>query len=394
MDKLIAEAREEFDNVFGESASHYGVAPGRVEVLGNHTDYNDGFILAAAIDRRIAVVGRPLDGSLARIHSATFNSGASFDVDKPEKNPDTPWANYAIGVVWQLANIDVNVGGFEALIVGDVPLGAGLSSSAALELAVAKFLQAANGFAMEPIDMALNCQAAENNFVGVNCGILDQFTAAMGRKDRLVFLDCRNLSDYDYFPLSQGLDLVIADTRAPHTLVDGDYNRRRESCFRAAKACAALFPDKNITHLRDVDMDTLLAVKNVISEEDFRRARHIVTDNDRVKRGAAALTQGDAATMGAQMNESHASSRDDFANSSPELDIMVSIAQSLPGCHGARLNGGGFGGATINLVDTATAADFAAELNVRYFEKTGIQPEIHLFHAGGGAEGGKLAFES
>ena len=390
MDKIVATAGEAFARIFGGRAEVYGEAPGRVEVLGNHTDYNEGFILAAAIDRRIAVAGRRTKGGDAVVHSLTFDAGGRFDAANPAKSAETPWLNYVAGVAWQLKRAGIAVGGFEAVVAGDVPLGAGLSSSAALEVATAMFLKEANGFDMDPIALALNCQAAENRFVGMNCGILDQFTSVMAKKDRLVFLDCRNLSDYDYFPLGAGLDLVIADTRAPHTLVDGAYNRLRESCFRAAGICAQKFPDKKITHLRDVTMDELEAARADIGDGDFRRARHIVSDNERVKLGSAALTRGDAATMGRLMNESHASSRHDFGNSSPELDVMVDLAQGLDGCYGARLSGGGFGGATVNLVEAEKADAFAAELARRYHNKTGIQPEMHLFHAGQGAMGGNL----
>ncbi len=393
MDDIIAQASEEFSLVFGDSATAYGEAPGRVEVIGNHTDYNDGFIVSAAINRRIVVVGRPVDGTIAKIHSMTFHSGVSFDIADPVRNEDAFWVNYMIGVVSELKKRDIQIGGFEALVAGDVPQGAGLSSSAALEVATAMFLKEINGFAMNPIDMALCCQAAENKFVGVNCGILDQFTSVMGRKDRLVFLDCRHLADYDYLPLGSGLDLVIADTRAPHRLMDGAYNRLRESCFHAARICAELFPEKKITHLRDVTLEELDVAKSHMSSEDYHHAKHIVSEDERVKKCAEALNRNDPETMGRLMTESHTSSRVDFGNSSPELDIMVEEALKLPGCYGARLNGGGFGGATINLVREKDAADFASELNVHYYEKTKIQPEMHLFHAGEGALGGKLSFK-
>ncbi|MDR3211447.1 MAG: galactokinase [Planctomycetota bacterium] len=390
MADILVEAVAAFQKVYSSPPVAYGKAPGRVEVLGNHTDYNDGFILAAAIDRNIVVVGRGTDSPLARVHSLTFDAGFEFSVDKLERGDAQFWGNYVMGVVWQLKKIGVQVGGFDAVITGDVPLGSGLSSSAALELATATFLREIIGFSIDPIDLALNCQAAENQFVGVNCGILDQFASMMGKKNRLVFLDCRELKDYNYYPLGEGFELVIADTRAPHALIDGGYNRLRESCFRAAQVCAEKFPGRQITHLRDVNLADLEAARPGMSDEDFRHARHIVTDNDRVKRGAAALAAGDAVSMGRLMRESHASSRDDFGNSSRELDIMVEKAIDLPGCYGARLNGGGFGGATINLVDSAAAAGFAKQLEERYHAATGIKPEIHLFQAGDGAGGGKL----
>ncbi len=393
MDSLIAMAREDFANVFGGTATYYGLAPGRVEVIGNHTDYNDGFILAAAIDKRITIVGRPVKNNKARVHSSSFKSGSSFDISNPAPSNDVPWINYVAGVVWQLKNIGIDCQGFEALVMGDVPFGAGLSSSAALEVATAQFLKEINGFTLDPIDMAVNCQAAENNFVGVKSGILDQFSSVMGAEGKLVFLDCRKLTDYGYYPLSEDLCLVIANTCAPHSHVDGEYNRLRESCHRAVTVCQREMPRKKITHLRDVDLFELNVVKDRMDEADYRCAHHIVTENARVLDATKALSAGNAELMGKLMIESHVSSRDWFRNSSPELDIMMDIAISLPGCYGARLSGGGFGGATVNLVKKENAANFAAELNVKYFEKTKIQPEIHLFTAGKGATGGKLIFD-
>lgn len=393
MNALIEKAKNEFADIFGEGAAAFGHAPGRVEVIGNHTDYNDGFILAAAIDRGIAVAGRAVAGGVARIYSRTFNSGASFAIAAPEKSAEAPWANYVMGVVWQLRNRGISPGAFEAMIVGDVPLGAGLSSSAAIEVATASFLKALNGFDMGSIDMARNCQAAENDFVGVNCGILDQFASVMGRDGELVFLDCRNLSAYAYYPLRGDVRLVIANTNAPHALVDGAYNDRRASCLRAARVCAGRFPGKGITHLRDVTLDELDRCRGELGEIDYRRARHIVTENGRVRIGAEALDKGDPVAMGRMMTESHLSSRDWFENSSRELDIMVDAALAIPGCYGARLSGGGFGGATINLVDTDGAEEFGGKLCAAYAEKTGIQPEIHLFNASPGAVGGVFRTE-
>lgn len=390
MQAIVKKAREEFSNVFGEDAAAYGSAPGRIEVLGNHTDYNEGFILAAAIDRSIAVVGRAIPGGTAKIYSRTFNAGASFDVANPEKTPENAWMNYMMGVVAQLRARGFAIGAFEALVMGDVPLGAGLSSSAAIEVATAMFLKQLYPYELSQVDIALTCQAAENKFVGVNCGILDQFTSVMGRAGQLVYLDCRFLDNYKYFPLGEGLEFVIANTNAPHALVDGAYNRLRESCFRAARHCASKITDIKITHLRDVTLAELDKCRAGLAEEDYRRAKHIVTDNARVVKGSKALAEGDAKTMGRLMSESHRSSRDDFGNSCPELDAMVEIAESLPGCHGARLSGGGFGGCAVCLIDAGAAKTFTADLAARYKEKTGIAADTYLFNAAGGAEGGRL----
>jgi galactokinase len=390
MTQQLNAAREEFLNIFGEEAEFYGTAPGRVEVLGNHTDYNDGFALAAAIDRSIVVAGRPIPGDTAKIYSLTFKSGSSFKVDAPEYSKNEHWLNYVMSVVWQFRRIGMAPGAFEAVVAGDVPLGAGLSSSAALEMATGNFLKAMLGFEMGEMDMAQNCRAAENGFVGVQCGILDQWSSAMGREGRLLLLDCRKLEVLDYPALPERVELVIADTNAPHALMAGDYNRRRESCFRAAAVCAEKFPDRGITHLRDVSLEELESCRDSLSDEDFRRARHIVTENQRTLVGAEALRVGDLAELGRLFNDSHASSRVNFENSGPELDAMAGAATGLPGCYGSRLTGGGFGGATVNLVETSAVEEFCRLLKERYTAATGMKGETHALKPSLGARGGKF----
>lgn len=390
MHLLVEDAAREFTHIFGEAAECYGIAPGRVEVLGNHTDYNEGYALAAAIDRAVVVVGRAIPGEVSRAYSLTFRSGGSFDVNKLEKNPREHWLNYLMSVLWQYRQLGIKPVAFEVLVAGNVPLGAGLSSSAAMELAMAYFLKALIGFEMSALDMAKNCRAAENGFVGVRCGILDQMTSALGQDGRLPLLDCRAVTVKEYVPLPHRLSLVIADTNAQHSLLDGAYNQRQDSCFRAAKLCAERYPGKKITHLRDVDLPLLESCRDGMSDEDFRRAKHIVTENARVLAGAKALAAGDAAAMGKLMSESHRSSRYDFENSGGELDAMVDAAAGLPGCYGSRLSGGGFAGATVNLVDADKAEAFSRELAGRYREVTGMKADVYAFEASKGAEGGAL----
>lgn len=390
MKEIVANAAREFADIFGDAPAFYGIAPGRVEVLGNHTDYNDGFALAAAINRTVAVVGRPIDGPTTRAYSLTFKSGAAFETGNPAVNPSEHWLNYLMSVVWQFSRIGKKPGSFEALIGGDVPLGAGLSSSAAMELASAHFLKAMAGFEMPAIDMAVNCRKAENGFVGVGCGILDQMSSALGQDGRLLLLDCRSEQVTDYVPLPRDLSLVIADTNAARSLTSGDYNNRQESCFRAARACAQRHPEKRITHLRDVDSELLDDCRDAMSDTDFRRARHVVNENARVLAGAAALKAGDARAMGRLMNESHESSRYDFENSGPELDAMAEAAAGLPGWYGSRLSGGGFGGATVNLVEAGKADAFGRALAERYRAATGMEANVYAFSASEGASGGRL----
>ncbi len=386
MNRMIDETLADFANTFGRKSAAYGCAPGRVEVLGNHTDYNEGFILSAAIDRHIVIAGRRVDGDTAKIYSRTFEVGETFKVTDPAKTTEHFWINYVEGVVDQLQAQGIELGAFEAIVHGNVPLGSGLSSSAALEVATARFLQQLFPYEMDAVELALTCQAAENNFVGVNCGILDQFSSVMGKADHLIFLDCRDLKQYSHLPLGSEIGLVLANTRAEHELADGTYNRLREQCFAAARRFDAWL-EKPITHLRDVGVEDFEAHAQKLEPELRDKARHVVTENDRVLRGVEALKAGDLSAMGNCMIDSHASSRDHFGNSCAELDTMVRCAIGLPGFYGCRLSGGGFGGCTVNLVQAQKAEAFAAQLAENYREQTGIDPEIHVCRAVDGAVG-------
>lgn len=386
--QLIDKALDDFECVFGEKPVAWGCAPGRVEVLGNHTDYNEGFILSAAIDRRIVVCGRPIEGDHIKVYSRNFGSGETFGVNELSMTTSNFWVNYMEGVIDQLQKQGVAIGAFEALVLGDIPLGAGLSSSAAIEVATALFLKELYPYEMEPVDIALMCQRAENHFVGVNCGILDQFSSVMGKENHLIFLDCRDLTKVDHLPLGDEVELVLANTLATHELADGTYNRLRENCFEASK----YFDSKmgSVTHLRDVTLADFEKHSGDMDDEMRRRARHVVTENERVITGVDALKSGDLARMGECMFGSHLSSRDDFGNSCDELDSMVELARDLPGCCGSRLSGGGFGGCTVNLVKSSEAEAFSKELSERYHARTKIKPEMHICRAVDGARGGVL----
>lgn len=388
---ILQQAKTECVNIFGEKAVAYGRAPGRVEVLGNHTDYNEGFILSAAIDRHLVMAGRPNNTEKVRIYSLTFKTGDTFVVNKPEHVEKNGWLNYIQGTVQQLSLAGVKLGGFDAIVAGDVPLGAGLSSSAAIEVATAMFLKQIFPYEMSKVDIALLCQRAENKFVGMNCGILDQFSSVMGKQDHLIFLDCRDLSKFEHIPLGSDFELVLANPLAPHQLVEGAYNRLREGCFAAARHYASRMPGKKITHLRDISREEMEKNAEGLDPNNLNLARHIVGENERVLAGIAALKAGDRETLGRLMLESHASSRDYFRNSCPELDMMVELAAGLPGYHGSRLSGGGFGGCTVNLVDSDKAREFSAQLTKRYKDKTGVEPEMHICCATAGADGGSIA---
>lgn len=335
-----------------QSASGYG--PGRVELLGNHTDYNQGVVLAATIDRALTVSGtRRFDGLIT---IASEHSNSRVEVPEGERSPlsTASWANYPLGVVQQFELAGHRIGGFDATVSGDVPAGAGLSSSAAFEVATAGFLMALYGIRLEPMAVAKLCQRAENEFVGVRSGLLDQATSVFGRANHVVHLDFQSEA-IRTIPFPEDLALVIAHSGAQHQLLQSEYNTRREQCAAAAKALG-------VSSLREISSAQLQAGRSSLDPILFRRAAHIVGENERVAQALEALETGDAATFGSLMDASHESSRLNFENSTPALDDLVAIARPLPGVLGSRLTGGGFGGGTVTLVKTEAAADTAREL--------------------------------
>jgi len=353
-------------------------------------DYNEGFILAAAIDKYVVIAGcKTSDVHDCSVASSSYpDSVVSFSAaDSPEKQVgSSAWANYVIGVVSELNKLGLKVGGFKAFLTSNVPPGAGVSSSAAVEMATAKLLAALFPETVGKLDdLALikAAKAAENNFVGMGCGILDQFSSGMGRSGNLIFLDCRTL-EYSYAPFVGG-EFVLANTHAPHQLVDGKYDELRTCCFAAAKGISESAGDAKLTHLRDVSPDVFRRHSGQLSEGELKRAQHIIDENERVHKGIAAITKGDLATLGDCMTGSHMSSQLLFGNSCPELDSMVGCAKTVPGFLGGRLMGGGFGGSTINLVEKGKGEAFAQELAKRYEGKSGCKPTVLICVPGDGA---------
>mmetsp|Transcript_82544 Transcript_82544/g.209938 ORF Transcript_82544/g.209938 Transcript_82544/m.209938 type:complete len:432 (+) Transcript_82544:76-1371(+) len=396
--ELREQATLGFHTAFGGAAALMGVAPGRAEVLGNHTDYNEGFILAAAIDRYVVVAGRRAPderGSRCRVASESF-PGAPIEFDaalqpeafatKNKQSGNKAWANYVIGVVSELRKLGVKIGGFDAFLSSNVPPGAGVSSSAAVEMATALLLKGLFPEALGQYDqlaLVKVAKAAENNFVGMGCGILDQFSSGMGQSGSLIYLDCRTL-DCSYVPMA-GAQFVLANTHAPHALVDGKYDELRKDCFAAKDAFVTASGDKSITHLRDVNAEMLATHGSKLSHSQRKRASHIITENDRVFQGVEACKAGDMETLGKCMSDSHVSSRDFFGNSCRELDIMQKLAFGIEGHLGSRLMGGGFGGSTINLVKDEHVEAFVAELSKRYEAEAKIKPTVLICSTGDGA---------
>jgi galactokinase len=385
-----------FSRTFGGAPTALGWAPGRVELLGNHTDYNGGLVLAAAIDRSTVVAGRPLAGVQGRVTSANLGELDEFAVDtiKPGSTSDA-WGRYLRGVTWAVREAyGPLASGFEASLAGDVPIGAGLSSSASLQGAFAMFLAGA-GLSVSPggmnpdaasrMNLAQTLRRSENEYVGVASGLLDQFSTLFGKADHAFVLDCRSL-EYQLVPLGNPAPaIVVCDSKTSRRLADGMYNRRRAECERVVGFFQKRKPEGSVTHLRDVSLDELRADWSALDRVDRLRARHILTENDRVVRGAEALRLGDLIAFGALMSASHISSRDDFENSSPALDALFEAAEESPGFLGGKLSGAGWAGCTVNLVRSGEAEDFAESLKTGYDRRTGLIPDVHICHAAEGA---------
>ncbi len=323
-----------------------------MEILGNHTDYNQGVVLAAAIDRGIT-----MRGSSRADNVVALTSKGRVEISLSELRPlgqQERWANYSLGVVNQLLRAGHCIGGFEATITSDLPSGSGLSSSAALEVATAGLLMKLHGLRLDPLEVAKLCRRAENEFVGVQSGLLDQATSVFGRADHLVSLDCQT-EEIRTVPFPAELALVIADSGKKHSLLASQYNTRREECAAAAKALG-------VAALREVTPEQLESAHGSLGEVLFRRAAHVVGENARVWQAVAALERGDAAAMGELMNASHESSRTNFENSSGELDLLVARAREIPGVLASRLTGGGFGGGTVTLVRAGQAEAVTEQL--------------------------------
>ena len=360
------------------SASAY--APGRVELLGNHTDYNQGVVLAAAIDRGLTVNGTSREDALISLRASAPNARVEVRLNDVRPQSEQRWANYPLGVVQQLMRGGHAIGGFDAEVSGDVPAGAGLSSSAALEVATAGFLIKLYGLAIEPLEVAKLCQRAENEFVGVQSGLLDQATSVFGRADHLVFMDFQT-HEIRTIPFPPNYALVIADSGKKHNLLQSQYNQRREECAAAARALG-------VDTLRAITPERLAEARQSLDPILYKRAAHIVGENARVARAVAALQSGDAAAVGQLMNESHESSRANFENSTPEVDMLVETARSLGGVLGSRLTGGGFGGGTVTLVRVEHAGPVAAEIRAAYAQRTGHSSAAFVCRIADGAAAG------
>ena len=383
-----------FRSIFGGSPAVVSRAPGRVELLGNHTDYNGGLVLAAAIDRFTVVAGRADEGREATVRAEIFDAIDRFDLDAIEPGPEGVWGRYVRGVAWAIQEVmGALESGFSAVIAGNVPLGAGLSSSASLQAALALFLLRAglvpDGSADldDPARLALArvLQRSENAFVGVASGLLDQFSVLFGRKDHALMLDCRDLT-YARLPLgSPASAIVVCDSKTSRKLADGMYNQRRQECETVVSYFQRLRVGQEIRWLRDISHEDLIEHWDELDPIGRQRARHVITENARVEQGAEALRTGNLARFGQLMSASHASSRDDFGNSAPALDALIASAKESPGFLGGKLSGAGWAGCTVNLVEAGQAEAFADSVKDHHARRTGVVPEIHVCRAADGA---------
>lgn len=372
---------EAFRRQFGGEPRVYR-APGRVNLIGEHTDYNDGFVLPAALDVATWAAVAPRRDRMLNVHSLMMDETVSFDLDAADPKPRKHWSDYVRGVAWVLETAGGHrLAGADLTIDSTVPRGAGLSSSAALEVATGYALLNASGLPVDLTRLALAAQKAENDFVGMRCGIMDQFIACHGAEGHALLIDCRSL-DRRLVPIDAGVRLVISNTMVHHQHAAGEYNLRRHDCEEGVRRLATALP--GITALRDVTLADLERHRDLLTPLIYRRCRHVVSENERTVRAADALAAGDVALFGRLMNESHVSMRDDFEISCREVDQMVDLNQAAAGVYGARMTGGGFGGCTISLVKTEAVEAFRHGVAEGYRAATGIEPQIFTSAPGAG----------
>jgi len=396
----FTEAANVFRKKFGQTPAHCIRAPGRLELIGNHTDYNQGLVMSLAVDKYIDIASAPRDDGRIELASSAFPESEKFSISDIVKNPAATWANYPKGVLLQLRQRNVVFNGFNAAIHGNLPIGAGMSSSAALEVATALTVRELYPYTLtdtgstvppkrdaqgelspvkpdERMALAKLCQAAENKFVGVQCGLLDQISSLYGKAFHAILIDCQQLS-VERVPMIGEVSVVVCNSNVKHALVGGEYNELRQQCEGAARALG-------VHALRAIDMPTLKANKAKLTARQYECAFHIVGENYRVLHGDKALRDGDFEQFGQFMFQSHESSRDSFKNSAPELDLLVEIARAHPAIYGARLMGGGFGGATINLVKRGSVELFMEYMAAEYLKRSGVKIEPMLCQVVDGA---------
>ncbi|HEK2898008.1 galactokinase [Proteus terrae] len=380
MQALINNVTRSFSSIFGYAPTHFIQAPGRVNLIGEHTDYNDGFVLPCAINYQMVVAAAKREDNIIRVIAVDYqNEVDEFNLDNSiEFVPNKMWANYVRGVIHFLQKDNYSFHGMDIAISGNVPQGAGLSSSAALEVAIGQTLKTLYQLPISQKEIALNGQKAENQFVGCNCGIMDQLISACGEENHALLIDCRSL-ETSAVTMPENMVVMIINTNKKRGLVDSEYNTRRQQCEEAAHIL-------NVAALRDASLEDLLAKKALMSEVVYRRARHVITENSRTLDAAEALRHGDLTTLSQLMMQSHHSMRDDFEITVKEVDSLVEIVKSVIGDRGGvRMTGGGFGGCVVALVTPDLVDKVVDSVKAQYEAKTGLKETIYVCSASQGA---------
>lgn len=375
---------EQFTKAYGRPPRWLAAAPGRVNVIGEHTDYNDGFVFPMAIDRYTVIAAAPSAGGAnqVQLRSTVGEAAATIDLSRPlAPAKKGTWYNYPLGVIAGFMARGVKPGGFDALIHSTVPLGGGLSSSAALEVSTATLLEAITGKTLDPVEKALLCQKAENEYAGMPCGIMDQFISVMGQKDHILLLDCRSRKTELVPMMDPTVALLVTNTNVKHELTGGEYAKRRAQCEAAAKTLG-------VPSLRDADAEKLERARAKMDDVVYRRARHVISEIERTVHAAEGVRASNWPTVGQLMYASHSSLRDDYEVSCPELDAVVDIALSIGpkgGVYGCRMTGGGFGGCTVALVQAGQVADISSVIAAEYEKRTKIKPTLFVSRPAAGA---------
>jgi len=360
-------------------------APGRVNLIGEHTDYNEGFVLPMAIGKKIIMLGQSRNDRLVQVYDLVYKTKIKFSLDNLTPLKKDTWANYLMGVADEIQKAGYSLQGANLIFTSNIPKGAGLSSSAALEVVTALTMAKLNLLEIKPVEMAHLCRRAENNFVGVACGIMDQYVSCLGQKSYALFIDCRT-NEYELIPFKDhDYQIVICNSRVQRGLVNSEYNRRREECKRATDFFTHRLGSK-IRALRDVSIEEFKRYEEHLPETIARRARHVISENYRVQTGEQALRMGNYSTFGQLMIESHKSLKDDYEVSCRELDLLVDLALKQEGVLGARMTGAGFGGCTVNLLKREYIDAFEKTIKQGYKKITGIIPDIYITPPAEGAK--------
>lgn len=372
-----------FRELFGGSPRFYVTAPGRVNLIGEHTDYNGGFVLPIAIQQTIVYLGRARSDRKVRLSSREFRDTCEFDLETLVKDAAHPWANYVKGVAWALQEEGFPLRGFDAVIGGDVPVGAGLSSSAAMEVGAAMTFAHVSELDIEPKQLALLCQKAENQFVGVNCGIMDMFISQLARRNHALLLDCRDLSTEQVPIAHPTVRFVVANTNKPRSLLDSEYNARRAECERGVELLRPFVPDARM--LRDIPADVFALRRDELPELTARRCGYVIAENERVLATVSAFRRGDLLEVGRLMVASHKGLQEEYEVSCPELDALVEIACGVDGVYGSRMTGAGFGGCTVTLAENEAVEPLVRAIAENYPQRTGLVADIYICEPSDGA---------